>query len=109
MMEVEKKFVRTNYRKVTMSPSKNAITEIERPIPYNKRLNSPTLRKVKLHYERIRCYKIQKDNYEFRVQQELQKMKSAKTKLKSPSKKPQFSYLDQPSKFLTQLSRTSQK
>jgi hypothetical protein len=68
LIEAEKKFVRRNYRKVTMTPSKNAINEIERPIPYNKRLNSPTLRKVKLHYERIRCYKIQKANYEFRVQ-----------------------------------------
>jgi hypothetical protein len=68
LMELEKRLIqKDDHRKVTMSPSKNIITEIERPIPYNKRLNSPTLRKVKLHYERIRCYKIQKENYEFRV------------------------------------------
>lgn len=41
-------------RKVTMTPSKNIISEKERPIPFNKRLDSPTLRKSKLHFERVR-------------------------------------------------------
>lgn len=110
LLNTEHSFQRKRNRKVTMSPSKNIISEIERPIPYNKRLNSPTLRKVKLHYERIRCYRIQKANYEFRVQQELEKMRNAKTKLKSNnSNNQQFSFLDKPSKFLTELSKTSKK
>ncbi len=63
---------------VTMTPSDFAINEIERPIAFNKRLESPTLRKIKLHYQRIRKFNEQQLEIELKIKQEIVKMKKGR-------------------------------
>ena len=65
-------------KKMTMFPSKNIIDEMHRPIAHDKRINSPTLTKIKLHYERFRSYKQRKEEIEQKIKDELNKVKSMK-------------------------------
>ena len=72
---------RSKQRKITILPCANVINEVLRPVAYNKRLNSPTFRKMKLHFERVRSYEQEKKVFEEKVNLEVAKMKKRRAQM----------------------------